>query len=264
MTMTMTMTQFREWAAATEFSAEQGAELGGETHKAVGYTDDGDPILVEWGYGCVWRTLTATLPSGEIFQATSEIGVEFPGSERARIKDEYETYPSELGTTWQGLTITDDDGGELDEQDQAAQIDAELQAKGFTRYDFDALLPRVITTDIDTDTEGDMETIILENDNAPGIRFKGELIAEASSSANRASSSYSGATGRWTELKLYRTAGGRYVAQSIGYTQWTGEHTRYTTRACETVADVIEFFGRGWLAKELYRKAGIEDVQDVE
>lgn len=265
--MKMTMTQFKEWVAATEFSAEQGAELGGETHKCVGHTEDGEPILVEWGYGCVWCTLTATLPNGEIFQATSEEGVEFPGSERARIKDEYETSPSELGTTWQGLTITDDDGGELDEQDQAAQIDAALQAKGLTSYDFDTLLPRVITTDIDIemkDLEEAVELIILENDNAPSIRFKGELIAEASSSANRASGSYSGAPGRWTELKLYRTAGGRYVAQSVGHTQWQGEHTRYAAQVCETAADVIAFFGHGWLAKELYDDADIEDVQDVE
>jgi hypothetical protein len=193
--MKMTMTQFREWAAAAEFSAEQGAELGGETHKAVGHTDDGDPILVEWGHGCVWRTLTALLPSGEIFQATSEIGVKFPGSERARIKDEYETYPSELGTTWQGLTITDDDGEDLDEQDQAADIDEALEGKSLKAFDFDALLPPVITTDIDIDTkdlEEAMELIILTNNDAPDIRFQGELIAEASSIANSASGRHSG------------------------------------------------------------------------
>ncbi len=265
--MKMTTKQFREWAAAAEFSAEQGAELGGETHKAVGYTDDGEPILVEWGYGCVWRTLTATLPNGEPFQATTEIGVEFPGSERARIKDEYETYPTEQGTTWQGLAITDDDGDDLDEQDQAAEIEEALEVKGLAAYDLDALLPRIITTDIDIDMkdlEEALELIILTNDNAPDIRFKGELIAEVSSSANNASGSYSGATGRWTELKLYRTTGGRYVAQSVGHTQWQGEHTRYSTVVCETAADVIDFFGHGWLAKSLYNEADIEDVQDVE
>jgi hypothetical protein len=33
---------------------------------------------------------------------------------------------------------------------------------------------------------------------------------------------------------------------------------------CETAADVIAFFGHGWLAKELYDDADIEDVQHVE
>ena len=210
--MKMTMTQFREWVAATEFSAEQGAELG---------------------------------------------------SERARIKDEYETYPSELGTTWQGLTITDDDGEDLDERDQAAEIDEALRGKGFKAFDFDALLPPVITTDIDTkDLEEAVELIVLINNDAPDIRFQGELIAEASSDSNVSWSSGTG--GRWTELKLYRTAGGRYVAQSIGRTKRQGEHTRYSAKVCETAADVIAFFGHGWLAKELYDDADIEDVQHVE
>lgn len=265
--MKMTMTQFREWVAATEFSAEQGAELGGETHKAVGHTDDGDPILVEWGYGVAWRTLTATLPSGETFQVTAETGVEFPGSERARIKDEYQTYAAQQGTTWQCLAIMDDDGDDLTDCDQAAEIDEALEGKGLKAFDFDALLPPVITTDVDIDTkdlEEAVELTILTNNDAPDIRFQGELIAEASSSANSASGRHSGATGRWTELKLYRTAGGRYVAQSIGHTQWQGEHTRYSAKVCETAADVIAFFGHGWLAKELYDDADIEDVQHVE
>lgn len=262
--MKMTMTQFREWAAAAEFTAEQGAELGGEAHKNVGYTDDGDDIMVEWGYGVAWRTLTATLPNGETFQATTEEGVEFPGNERARIKDEYKTYPAQQGTTWQGLAITDDDGDDLADNDQAAEIDEALESKGFRAFDFDALLPPVTTTDIDINEESDMETITLENDNAPEVRFTGELIATAKSSSNNASGHYSGATGRWTELRLYRTAGGRYVAQSVGHTQWAGEHTRYNTVVCETAADVIAFFGHGWLAKELYGEAGIEDVQHVE
>jgi hypothetical protein len=31
-----------------------------------------------------------------------------------------------------------------------------------------------------------------------------------------------------------------------------------------TVDEVKQFFGHRWLAKELYKSAGIEDVQDVE
>lgn len=109
-----------------------------------------------------------------------------------------------------------------------------------------------------------MEQITLDNDNAPNVGFEGELIAEASSSSNNASGYYSGSPGRWTELKLYRTKGGKLVCQTVGHTQHSGEQTRYKVGVCETEADVIEFFGHGWLAKELYSRAGITDIQEVE
>jgi hypothetical protein len=65
-----------------------------------------------------------------------------------------------------------------------------------------------------------METITLTIDNEPDLRFTGERIAFNSSSANNARSDYSGSTGRWTELALYRTIGGRYICHQIGRTQW--------------------------------------------
>ena len=34
--------------------------------------------------------------------------------------------------------------------------------------------------------------------------------------------------------------------------------------ACDTEAEVIEFFGTRWLAKELYAKAGIEAVEIID
>ena len=38
-----------------------------------------------------------------------------------------------------------------------------------------------------------------------------------------------------------------------------------TRRPCaETEADVIEFFGHGWLAKDLYEEAGINDAVEVD
>lgn len=109
-----------------------------------------------------------------------------------------------------------------------------------------------------------MEVIVLDNDGARDVRFTGELLASTSSSANNASSYYSGAPGRWTTLNLYKTKGGKFVCQSVGHTQWQGEHTRHKTQVCETEADVVAFFGHGWLAKHLYEAAEITDAQDVE
>ena len=109
-----------------------------------------------------------------------------------------------------------------------------------------------------------METITLINDNAPDIRFKGELIAKTWSNANNSSSYYSGSVGRWMQLELYRTASGRFVCQSTGYTRWDGEQDRRKAAVCESESEVITFFGHGWLAKDLYEKAGITDTIEVE
>jgi len=109
-----------------------------------------------------------------------------------------------------------------------------------------------------------MEKITLENDNAPDVAFTGEQVASVASSNNNASSYYSGTTGRWTTLQLYKTKSGKYVCQSIGHTQWQGESTRYKVSICEDEAGVIAFFGHGWLAKHLYEEAGIVDAQEID
>lgn len=110
----------------------------------------------------------------------------------------------------------------------------------------------------------DEKTIIVERNGDRDIRFVGELIAEVSSSANNASGDYSGSTGRWSELRLYRSRGGKLICEQIGHTQWQGEHTRYSGAVCSTDAEVIAFFGLGWLAKELYDEAGIDYAEVVE
>jgi len=53
-------------------------------------------------------------------------------------------------------------------------------------------------------------------------------------------------------LALYRTQGGKYICSQIGRTQWQREHDRHSGAVCETAECVCEFFGNGWLAKELY------------
>jgi len=96
------------------------------------------------------------------------------------------------------------------------------------------------------------------------ISFTGELIAEVSSSPETARSDYSGATGRWAELRLYRTKGGKLVCEQIGRTQWQGEHDRHSGAVCDNEAGVVEFFGHGWLAKELYKEAEIDAAEEIE
>ena len=108
------------------------------------------------------------------------------------------------------------------------------------------------------------ETFTVIRDNNRDIRFSGELIAEASSSADKAGSDYSGSTGRWTELRLYKTTAGKFICEQIGRTQWQGEHARHSAAVCDDAEAMIEFFGTGWLAKELYDKVGIDAAETVE
>lgn len=124
------------------------------------------------------------------------------------------------------------------------------------------------TLDIDVDEDEDedsMETITLEIDNAPNIKFTGEMIGGVSSSPDQAmNSSWSGETGRWTILRLYKTKGGKYICHQIGKTQWQGERDRFSGKVCDTLEEVVEFFGQRWLAKELYCDAGMQDVAATE
>ena len=108
-----------------------------------------------------------------------------------------------------------------------------------------------------------MDEITLKRDNDRDLRFRGKKIAEAASSPNSANRRHE-STGRWTELKLYRTAGGKYIATTIGRTQWTTEHDRHAAVVCKDVEAVIVAFGTGWLAKELYDNACIECVEAID
>ena len=108
------------------------------------------------------------------------------------------------------------------------------------------------------------EQITIERDGQPDLRFTGEKIAGTSNSADRGHSDFSGQTGRWTTLRLYRTDGGRYVCHRIEHTQWQGEHDESFAEVCATTDEVQAFFGYGRLAKEIYELAGIEAVQTID
>lgn len=110
-----------------------------------------------------------------------------------------------------------------------------------------------------------MEQYTVERDGARALKFTGEELASARSHADQAmGSSWSGSVGRWTELTLYKTKGGKYVCEKIERTQWQGERDRYSGATCDSTEEVMEFFGHGWLAKELYYNADIDDAEEVE
>lgn len=261
----MTEQQFREWAATAAFTAEESLDGATAFQKETGdYDDDtGERITVDGVYAWSYKTVRATLPDGSTVETAYQMNVEWVGTERERYTDDYEAKEGEglPAIELQGVTLVDEDGDAL----QGWEVDsiAREAIPGLTDIDNEALLPAVKTEDIDEEDET-METITLENDNAPAIRFTGERVARVSSSPDTASSYYSGHTGCYTILELYKTKGGKFVAHSVGVTQWQGEHDRHKSAVCEDEAAVIAFFGHGWLAKDLYEEAGIEDVQYVE
>ena len=162
------------------------------------------------------------------------------------------------------IDADDDDPEIISDAELIELFGDELSLHGFDKPDTTLLKIQSIT-DIDYDEDSDVDTITLDIDNAPSIRFTGELVASAASSDNQAmGSSYSGQTGRWTELALYKTKGGKFICHQVGRTRWQGERDRYSGKVCESISEVFEFFGHRWLAKELYEEAGIEDVTIVD
>ena len=110
-----------------------------------------------------------------------------------------------------------------------------------------------------------MQEFQIDRDNGASLIFNGELLAKVSSSDNNASgSSYSGETGRSQVLSLYRTEKGRYICQKINRTCWQGERDSRTAIVCDDHKQIIEFFGYGWLAKDLYYEVGINAAVRVD
>lgn len=214
-----------------------------------------------------WVGGSCTAKSGEL---TVEFGwVAKGGDETYQAAHDFEItiegdHCSNREFTLIGFKLVDEDGDELDDW-----VINELLREKFNGCEWEDLveaeLPKAEITCIDIDEDSDMKTYEIHIDDEPNIRFTGEHIASASSSDNQAmGSSFSGDTGRWTELRLYKTKGGKYICQQIGRTKWLGEHDRFTGKVCETVDEVIKFFGHRWLAKELYKNAGISDAVEVD
>ncbi len=144
--------------------------------------------------------------------------------------------------------------GEWEDTSGAGRMEAQCSCGAIWRMRSDGTLDQV--TDLDCPgPEREMQDYTIVRDNDRDLRFTGEIVATVASPEK---------TGRWTELTLYRTAAGKYVAQEVGRTKWEREHDRYAATVCETQSDVLAAFGTGWLAKQMYDAAGIECVETVD
>lgn len=120
------------------------------------------------------------------------------------------------------------------------------------------------TYNMETDMINDVAEYIIPRDYDRSISFTGTELASVKSQPDQGVSNYSGSTGRWIELTLYRTTGGKYICERVGRTQWQGEHNRHEAIVCDTHDEIVKFLGLGWLSKQLYDAANINYVESVD
>lgn len=158
----------------------------------------------------------------------------------------------------EGVTIVDDEGFEISANEL---LDGELfeeHDEFVTLHYYGELKKRInseqidyIDEDVDENSE-EYDTFIISVDHAPNIRFTGEMIASAESTDNSCCYNYSGETGLWSELAVYRTIGDTFICHRADHTAWGAGRTVYTAEIYYDVEDIKDFFGSDWLAMELY------------
>lgn len=151
---------------------------------------------------------------------------------------------------------------EVDEAEQAARK-AVLDAADW-RYEVrkHLLLPGVEGGEgVETGEKTDMPMLGLVNDEGADVSFRGERVAHVSSRQSVGPRHM-----RWTELWLYRTNSGKFVCHEKKISLWDegGEHDHFVVHVGETEGDLIELLGHGRLAKQLYEKAGLHHVIEID
>ena len=67
----------------------------------------------------------------------------------------------------------------------------------------------------------------------PPLRFIGEAIGNGSTRGHSST--------RWTNVSIYRTKGGKWVANVVNRTQWEGEHDYAKAQPFESPKELIKF-----------------------
>ena len=97
------------------------------------------------------------------------------------------------------------------------------------------LLP--VRPEVQTEHTKNMEKITINRDGLPPIAFTGEQIASAD---NRVGNDGNRAN-RWTEVSIYRTKGGKFIAALTRLTCWQGESDRCAAASFATAPEIIDW-----------------------
>lgn len=96
---------------------------------------------------------------------------------------------------------------------------------------------------------------VIVREGEPDLRFHGKLVDAVRSSPYR---------GRWTEMRVYQTKGGKYVGVKLGCSMWLNETDRAHAQVAGTLEELAGFFGDSLLAKALTRRLGVQPFVDVD
>lgn len=95
------------------------------------------------------------------------------------------------------------------------------------------------------------------NSQKPPLAFKGALLGDATGEDFATASTGRGGEGkRWTDIALYRTENGRYVAHTIGRSTIPGEKDIEDAEAFDTLADALNWFYPGRIRAMLESRIG--------
>lgn len=86
--------------------------------------------------------------------------------------------------------------------------------------------------------QAEYEQYTITRDGQPPLRFAGEVIGSSSSRTPDNDT-------RGTDVTIYRTKGGKFVAEVYRWTRWQGESSRTSAASRPTFAKVID-----WLRSE--------------
>ena len=105
-----------------------------------------------------------------------------------------------------------------------------------------------------------MEKIIIKRDGLPPIAFTGEQIASAD---NRVGNDGNRAN-RWTEVSIYRTKGGKFIAALTRLTCWQGESDRRAAASFDTAPEIIDWLKEGEAELGAVSQKAVEKATKVE
>jgi len=116
----------------------------------------------------------------------------------------------------------------------------------------------------------DFKDYKIERTGLKSLKVNAIKVHAVGSSANNASSYYSGSVGRWREYELLLTKGGNLVIFKVDFTQWQGERNIYHASVCKSNEDINQVFSGkvDWLLRKVQdyieEELGISIAETVE
>jgi hypothetical protein len=197
---------------------------------------DDDP---QWGY--IWNTLE--VPGLRI---TYSSHYSHPPGAPSNVE-----LDDTVGDTWtiemQTMAIVDESGNLLNAYriGEILEENTNIKALDLTLLGEDEIIE--IADDIG-ESSNDVAEYELGNDEGPGVRFRGELIAEVKGGPDTHS--------EWCEASLYRSLSGKYVCHEI--TCWWDKPKHFVVVVCDDTDEVIEAVAHWCMGTALLAEAQID------